>query len=108
MTHYHTYFPAALKIEDRRVVIVGGDDEATKKAREVLRCHARLTVISPTVTPELEELAGEDCLTLQRRPYADGDLAGAMLAIVCDRTMAPAIRAEAQQRGVLLNVLDRP
>jgi siroheme synthase-like protein len=69
-----------------------------------------VTVVAPTLTPALEQRAAEGAIAVRRRPYAEGDLAGAFLAIAA--TDAPevnaAVAAEARARGVLLNRADAP
>ncbi|MFB6273936.1 MAG: bifunctional precorrin-2 dehydrogenase/sirohydrochlorin ferrochelatase [Salinibacter sp.] len=107
MTDYPTYFSAALALKGRKVVVVGGDDEATHKANQLLEAGAELTVISPDPTEQLRRQADDGELTLNRRPYRRGDLRGASLAIVCDGSVGEAARAEADEEGVWLNVLDQ-
>jgi precorrin-2 dehydrogenase/sirohydrochlorin ferrochelatase len=102
------YFPVALNLKDRMVVVIGGNDEATRKVQGLLACGARLIVVSPTATPTLQQLVARGRLTLCQRGYRYGDLEGALLAVVCDPLHGAEARAEADQRGVLLNVLDRP
>jgi len=101
------YLPVALKLKDRRVVIFGGDEEATGKVEAVLACEGHPVVISPSVTPSIERLASAGRLTLLRRHYREGDLEGAFVAIACDPAEGERVRAEADRRGVLLNVLDQ-
>lgn len=104
---YDTYYPVALKLRGRRVVIIGGGDEAARKAAGVLACHADLVVVAAEPGGDLVRLAEAGRLRLVARPYQRGDLDGAFLAIACEADDAEAIRAEATERGVLLNVLDR-
>lgn len=103
---YETYFPVALKLRGRKVVVVGGGREAARKVRAILPCGAELVVISADAEPEIAELARSGRLTHLARAYREGDLEGAFLAIVCDAAIGPAVRDEAARRGVLLNVLD--
>ncbi|MFB6273064.1 MAG: bifunctional precorrin-2 dehydrogenase/sirohydrochlorin ferrochelatase [Salinibacter sp.] len=107
MTRYPTYFPVALKLDGKQAVVVGGDDEATHKANQLLEVGAELTVISSDPTERLQRQADAGELTLKRRSYRHGDLHGAFLAIVCDQSVGEAARAEADERRVWLNVLDR-
>lgn len=65
-----------------------------------------MVVISPEVTPEIEAME----VTLERRPYAPGDLAGATLAFAAtdSREVNAAVAREARERGIPVNVADRP
>src|SRR5437879_11674557 len=51
------YFPAFLDLRDRPCLVVGGGEIGERKARELLACQARLTVVSPCLTPGLRTLA---------------------------------------------------
>ena len=63
-------------------------------------------MISPEVQPELESVAVE----VHRRPYRNGDLAGAYLAFTATdiREVNAAVAREARERGVPINVADAP
>jgi len=101
------YLPVALQLRDRSVVIIGGDAEAARKAKQVLSCGARVTVVSPDAAAEIVEFAKDGRLKWLQRGYQDRDLEGAMVAICCDPEVAHAVREEAIRRGVLLNALDQ-
>jgi precorrin-2 dehydrogenase / sirohydrochlorin ferrochelatase len=104
---YGTYFPVGLRVEGRRVVVIGGDEEAAIKVEKLLAARADLTIISATVVPALEKRATEGAVRLVRRDYRNGDLAKAFAAFICESRFAVPARAEATRRRVLLNVLDR-
>ncbi|MEO0864687.1 MAG: NAD(P)-dependent oxidoreductase, partial [Pseudomonadota bacterium] len=50
-------FPMFLTMTDRRVVIVGGGEQAAQKCRLILKTDARIEVVSPTLDVELRDLA---------------------------------------------------
>jgi precorrin-2 dehydrogenase / sirohydrochlorin ferrochelatase len=102
------YFPVAWNLKGRKALVIGGGAEATRKVRALLECEARVTVVSPGVSAEIEQFAGAGRVTLVEREYREGDLDGVSLAIVCDPALGERARAEADRRGVLLNVVDRP
>lgn len=108
MTGYPTYYPVVLNLEGRKVVVIGGDEEAACKVHGLLATGALITVISPAAKQSIRELAGAGELTLLERTYCDGDLAGAAMAIACDLESAAVMRDEATREHVLLNMLDRP
>ncbi len=99
-------YPVNLKVEGRRCVIIGGGRVAARKAASLLECGARVRVISPELKSDFDELRVEQVA----RPYQAGDLEGAFLVIAAtdDQAVNRAVEAEAQQRGLLLNVVDRP
>ncbi len=101
-------FPVCLELEGRRCVVIGGGSIADHKARSLLEAGATVTVISPSFTEGLQELARRGELALVEKPYSCGDLEGAFLAIAAteDAAVHAAVFAEATERGVLLNAVD--
>jgi precorrin-2 dehydrogenase/sirohydrochlorin ferrochelatase len=99
-------YPIFLDLSGRRCVIVGGGEVANRKARKLLQARARVVVISPEIGAELESVAVE----IHRRSYREGDLEGAYLAFAAtnSREANAAVAREAKERGVPINVADRP
>jgi precorrin-2 dehydrogenase/sirohydrochlorin ferrochelatase len=85
---------------------VGGGEVANRKARKLLQARAKVLVISPKVEPELASVATE----VRRRPYRAGDLEGAFLAFAATdcREVNAAVVQEARDRGIPVNVADKP
>ena len=102
------YYPAYLNIRGRRAVVIGGGDVAERKTAQLLDSGAVVTLVSPDATPELERLSAEGLVRWVRRAYAQGDLAGAWLAIAAtdDPSTQQSIHAEAEREKTLLNVVD--
>ncbi|CAG0994564.1 partial precorrin-2 dehydrogenase / sirohydrochlorin ferrochelatase, partial [Anaerolineae bacterium] len=75
------YFPIQLDIRGRRCLVVGGGGVGTRKAKSLIACGGRVTVVSPTVTGELRDLAVADSLTLLQREYDRADLQGVFLVM---------------------------
>jgi siroheme synthase (precorrin-2 oxidase/ferrochelatase) len=69
-------YPLEIDLNDRLVVLVGGGTVALRRARALVGAGARVTVVAP----ELADGFGELPVTVRRRRYRDGDLAGAWLA----------------------------
>ncbi|MCX7671514.1 MAG: bifunctional precorrin-2 dehydrogenase/sirohydrochlorin ferrochelatase [Anaerolineae bacterium] len=94
----------------RRVVVIGGGTVAARKVAGLRAAGAMVTIISPTLSPELEQLAEAGEVQVARRAYRPGDLEGAFLAIAAtdDRAVNQAVWEEAERRGCLINVVDDP
>ena len=103
-------YPMGLKIEGRLCVVVGGGRVSERKVAALRECGAQVTVISPELTEKLEGLASAQEITVVRRGFAPGDLAGAVLAIAAtdDRETNEAIWEEGHRERVLVNVVDVP
>ncbi|MGH3279325.1 MAG: uroporphyrinogen-III C-methyltransferase [Trebonia sp.] len=72
-----------LRLRGRRVLVVGGGTVAARRVPRLLAAGADVVLVSPAVTPALEELAAHGRIGWHRRPYAAGDCAGAWLVIAC-------------------------
>ena len=103
-----SYYPVYLNLRDRRCLVIGGGAEAERKAQGLLDCGANVTVVSPKVTPALHDLAARKLIDWEPRAYRHGDLEGAFLAISdnVNSKVYQEVAAEAEQRGILLNVTD--
>jgi len=72
-----------LRLDGRRVVVVGGGAVAARRVPRLLAAGADVMLISPAVTPALEELAVQRRIDWQAREYRAGDCASAWLVIAC-------------------------
>ncbi len=90
-----------LRLNGRRVVVVGGGAVATRRVPSLLDAGADVAVISPHVSTSLEGLVASGQISWAARRYADGDCAGAWLVCACTSdpaaNVAIAAAAERQQ-----------
>jgi len=73
------FYPIMLRLEGKRVVVVGGGKAAERKVSSLLDSGAEILVIAPEATAEIERLASEGELVWQQRPFLKTDLKGAFL-----------------------------
>ena len=98
-------FPVSMKVQGRRIVIVGGGDEAVNKARLATKTTATVVVVCSHVEADF---AGLD-VTVLGRPFVPADLEDAALCFVADHGAdGAAAKAAARAAGVPLNVVDVP
>lgn len=104
------YYPVCLDLRGRPCVVIGGGSVAARKVEGLLECGARVTVVAPALAPALQTLLDQGRIEARLRPYADGDLAGAALAIAAtdERDVNARVADEARARGVWLNAADDP
>jgi len=104
------FLPIFLDATGRRCVVIGGGEVAERRAVALLAADARVTVISPTLTPELNQLCDSHSVEHISRDWRPGDLKGFEIAFAA--TDSPAVHQqiadEAQQLGVKLNIADEP
>jgi len=72
-----------LRLHDRRVVVIGGGAVAARRMPRLLAGGADVLLISPHVTPALEELAAAGRIDWRQRAYQRGDCDGAWLVCAC-------------------------
>ncbi|MET7330247.1 uroporphyrinogen-III C-methyltransferase [Nonomuraea sp. NPDC005650] len=91
-----------LRLSGRRVLVVGGGRVAQRRVPALLEAGAEVTVVSPSVTPALDDLIAAGRVTWHARPYEVGDCDGAWLVQACtdDRSVNTAIAAEADAKRV--------
>ena len=104
----YPYYPIYLDIENRDVVIVGGGNVCARKAETMMKYGARVIVVSPDFTEEIEGWAREGCLSLKRKRYDHGDLEGANIVIAStdDQQINEQIAADCRARRIPVNVVD--
>jgi uroporphyrin-III C-methyltransferase/precorrin-2 dehydrogenase/sirohydrochlorin ferrochelatase len=98
-------YPVFLKLQGRRVVLVGGGRVAAGKLEGLLAAGALVTVIAPDIRSELQRPG----VTLVRRAFEAADLDGAWYVVAA----APAdvnrqVGAAADARQVFVNAVDDP
>lgn len=105
-----TYYPVALDLENKHCLIVGGGSIATDKVEGLLAVNARVTVVSPVVSPRIAELAGDAQIRWQARHYQPADLDGIALVYGAtdDLAVNADIIADARELGILANAVDDP
>ncbi|WP_019630252.1 uroporphyrinogen-III C-methyltransferase [Actinomadura atramentaria] len=87
-----------LRLAGRRVLVVGGGRVAQRRVPALLAAGADVVLVSPEITPSLEDLVAAGRLTWHRRTYERGDCAGAWLvqAVTDDGKVNAAVVAEAE------------
>jgi uroporphyrin-III C-methyltransferase / precorrin-2 dehydrogenase / sirohydrochlorin ferrochelatase len=100
--------PIFLKLEGRRVLIVGAGAVALDKIGSLLKTGARLRVVAPEARPEVRAFAGDGAIEWVRRAFKPADLDGHELVIAA--TDQPEVNAavyrEAGERGIFCNSVD--
>lgn len=104
------YYPVYLDIQNRNCLVVGGGSVGTRKVMMLLTCGANVTVVSLAATKKLQELSKNGVIELKERPFQTADLDDRFLVIGAtdNQELNRQIHAEAERRGLLCNIADRP
>jgi precorrin-2 dehydrogenase / sirohydrochlorin ferrochelatase len=99
-------YPVNLVVEGRRVLVVGGGRVAAGKVRGLLDAGAVVTVVAPEVDVEIARLD----VTVERRRYEPGEVAGYRLAITAtgDPEVNQQVFDDGEAAGMWVNSADDP
>ncbi|MCU0334825.1 MAG: NAD(P)-dependent oxidoreductase [Chitinophagaceae bacterium] len=112
-TGANTLFPVFLKLEQLRILVVGGGPVALEKLQALLGNAPTATVrlVAISILDEIRQLQQHyPQLHLQERAFAPADLLETDIAIIAINNKAESqhIRQLARQQQVLVNVADTP
>lgn len=104
------YYPIYLDIKDRNCLVVGGGSVGTRKVEMLLACGAKVTVVSLDATEILKKHSDSGVIQLKKRAFQLADIGHVFLVIGAtdNEDLNFKIHAEAERRGVLCNIADRP
>lgn len=104
------YLSFNIQIGGKSIVVVGGGRVSERKICNIVPAGAVLTVISPTLTFELQKLRDSGMISHLARKFQPGDLDGAFMAIAAtdDRATNHSVAAEAERLGILAEITDNP
>ena len=104
----NTYYPVYIELREQPCVVIGGGKIAEGKVEGLLAAQARVTVISPNLTPRLLDLAEQNQIASISRVYQPGDLTGAFM-VICATDQSEInhqVWQEATANRQLVNVVD--
>jgi uroporphyrin-III C-methyltransferase/precorrin-2 dehydrogenase/sirohydrochlorin ferrochelatase len=98
-------FPAFLKLQGRRVVVVGGGPVAASKLAALQAARADVVVVAPEVC-EAIRTAG---VTISNRPFDPADLDGAWFVVAAaPPEVNRRVAEECERRQLFVNAVDDP
>ncbi len=106
-------FPVFLKLEELKVLVIGGGNVALEKLSAVLS-NAPTTTIRLVAIEIIESIANlastHDNIELIQKAYEETDLdwADVVISAIDDKTVSEQIHFDAKQKGKLINAADKP
>ena len=99
-------FPLLVDLRDNNCTVFGGNDSALRRVKELLRFGAKVTVISPAICLELEEMSNAGLIRHIPRKYFRGDCSNSQLCVAAteDDNLNIAISTECKNKGIPVNV----
>jgi len=101
---------ACLNLSGKRAVVVGAGNIALEKISGLLQCDADVVVVAPDASDDVRALASEREIAWAAKPFEPSDLDGALLVIAAtsDTAVNTAVFEAAEERHILVNVVDVP
>lgn len=103
-------FPMFMKLSGKRCLVVGAGKIGEPKIGGLMDTGARIHVVAIAASDQVREWADAGKIDLELRAFSSTDLDGMFLAVVAtaSRSLNERVYFEAQERGVLCNVVDVP
>ena len=103
-------YPLFMELENRSVLVIGGGAVAERKVLSLVETGARVTVIAPEATENLQRLADDRTIELRPRKFEESDLEDAVLVISAtdDPPTQERVTSAARKRRVPVNAVDQP
>jgi hypothetical protein len=104
------YLPIFVQIKNRPCLVVGGGSIAARKVALLRKAQAEVTIVSPELCDELQQLCSDGLVQHTAREFEDFDLETCVLVIAAtdQRAVNERVSALAHQLRLPVNVVDNP
>ncbi|MFM2440667.1 MAG: hypothetical protein RLZZ349_394 [Pseudomonadota bacterium] len=102
--------PIFMNITNRRCVVIGGGEVASRKVIMLLKANAAITLYSPEVCPALQVLSEDGTITHIKANFEPSQLTDACLVIAATdvEVVNMAVSIAAKAKNIPVNVVDSP
>lgn len=102
--------PIFMNITNRRCVVIGGGEVASRKVIMLLKANAAITLYSPEVCPALQVLSEDGTITHIKANFEPSQLTDACLVIAATdvEVVNTAVSIAAKAKNIPVNVVDSP
>ncbi len=103
-----SYFPAFIKLDNKKILIIGGGKIAGEKLEKLLDFTISITVIAPEILPKTRQYIQQHSLQKLERRYQSGDIDDFDIVIVAvdDIEMQKRVYEECEAKRILCNSVD--
>jgi uroporphyrin-III C-methyltransferase/precorrin-2 dehydrogenase/sirohydrochlorin ferrochelatase len=105
-----TGYPVFLQLRNRPVLVIGGDETAVRKTRRLLSAGAQVNMIFEQAVQTIIQWTETGRVRHLARQFDPSMVDGHCLVLVADAPteVLAAVTARARERGIPINVVDRP
>ena len=102
-------FPLFVDLAGQKVLVLGGGNIATRRVKTLLKFGADITIVSPSLSPELEDMLNKNLFSYGKGIYESDDINSKYLAIAAtdDRETNHKVYIDAGELNIPVNVADR-
>jgi uroporphyrin-III C-methyltransferase / precorrin-2 dehydrogenase / sirohydrochlorin ferrochelatase len=102
--------PIFFNIKNRPCVVIGGGDVAMRKVSMLLKADAAITLYSPEICHELQDLVDAEKIKFVAEKFNENQLRGACMVIAAtdDEAVNEAVSIAAKAQNIPVNVVDAP
>ncbi len=92
-------------ISEKKILVVGGGRIALRRVKTLAQFNRHITVVSPELTQELQNLPEEGEIQWIRKIYEKEDLGDSDMVLACtnDSTLNETICRDGRERGMMVN-----
>lgn len=103
------WFPQFVDVRGKQILIAGAGIIASRRISTLAGFDVQIKVVAPKVSETVRGLAESGRVSLEERPFEEGDLPGAdlVLAATDDREVNRRIGLLCREKGIAVNVADR-
>lgn len=105
-----SFYPIFIRLEGKKVIVVGGGGVAERKIETLLECGAVVQVVSQDLTPTLSRYREEGAIGFLGHEFREDCLEEAFMVIAAtdDPILNHEVSEYAIERGLLVNAVDQP
>ncbi len=102
------YYPVMINIENKNCLVIGGGKVALRKIKSLLDYDVNITVISPELCSELEDILSQNRINWLKKNYNTIDIKDSNFIFVAtnDKSVNKMVYKEAKKKNILVNVVD--
>jgi precorrin-2 dehydrogenase/sirohydrochlorin ferrochelatase len=105
-----SYYPILVDLEGRKVLVVGGGSVARRKIETLLKCSARVVLVSMDLNPALRGYVDAGKVEYLGREFNEGHMDNVFMVIAAtdDAELNHRISRAAEEKNILVNAVDQP
>ena len=100
------YFPMFINLENKRVLVVGAGNIATRRIKALIRFNAKVKVVAQLFSPDMKEIGEKFDIDMINRGFIPEDLDDIDIAVIAtdNTTLNDEISEMCAERGIMKNV----